>query len=68
VLALKAEKTEVEDLRKNKTNKDDSANQMKAIDIIHKQLSHTVVLMIELLKTLVNDTIDSVAVRQTKRL
>jgi len=31
-------------------------------------LSHTVVLMIELLKTLVNDTIDSVAVRQTKRL
>ncbi len=68
MLALKAEKTEVEDLRKNKTNKDDSANQMKAIDIIHKQLSHTVVLMIELLKTLVNDTIDSVAVRQTKRL
>ena len=46
MLALKAEKTEVEDLRKNKTNKDDSANQMKAIDIIHKQLSHTVVLMI----------------------
>ena len=68
VLALKAEKTEVEDLRKNKTNKDDSDNQMKAIDIIHKQLTHTVVLLIEILKSLINETIDTPAVRQGKRM
>jgi hypothetical protein len=68
VLALKAEKTEVEDLRKNKTNKDDSANQMRAIDIIHKQLTHTLVLTMEMLKTLLSETIDSAAVRQSKRM
>lgn len=68
MLALKAEKTEVEDLRKNKTNKDDSANQMRAIDIIHKQLIHTLVLTMEMLKTLLSETIDNASVRQNKRM
>jgi hypothetical protein len=36
---------------------------MKAIDIIHKQLTHTVVLLIEILKSLINETIDTPAVR-----
>ena len=41
---------------------------MKAIDIIHKQLTHTVVLLIEILKSLINETIDTPAVRQGKRM
>ena len=68
VLSKKAEKTEVEELRRNKTNKCDSENQMKAIDIIHKQVTHTVVLLIEVVKQLENEKNDSVSLRQNKRI
>lgn len=41
---------------------------MKAIDIIHKQVTHTVVLLIEVVKQLENEKIDSVSLRQNKRI
>jgi hypothetical protein len=41
---------------------------MKAIDIIHKQVTHTVVLLIEVVKQLENEKNDSVSLRQNKRI
>jgi len=41
---------------------------MRAIDIIHKQLSHSVVLTIEVIKLMLSETLDSVNQRQNKRL
>ena len=36
MMSSKASKVDVEDMKMNKTNKTDSENQMKAIDIIHR--------------------------------
>jgi hypothetical protein len=36
MMNAKASKEDVEDMKLNKTNKTDSENQMKAIDIIHR--------------------------------
>jgi hypothetical protein len=36
MMSSKANKVDVEDMKMNKTNKTDSENQMKAIDIIHR--------------------------------
>ena len=41
---------------------------MKAIDIIHKQITHTVVLLIEGVKQLENEKNDSASLRQNKRM
>jgi hypothetical protein len=68
VLAEKAEKSECDDLRRNKTNKSDSDTQMKAIDIMHKQLTQTVVLIIELVKCLLDESGESSSVKQGKRM
>lgn len=36
MMNTKARQSDLEDLMKNKTNKTDSENQMKAIDILHR--------------------------------
>ena len=41
---------------------------MKAIDIIHKQITHPVVLLIEVVKQLENEKNDSASLRQNKRM
>ena len=51
----KASKDDVEDMKLNKTNKTDSENQMKAIDILHRQVQHLIVLLIEVAQQLMNE-------------
>lgn len=46
-LATKADKTELSELWDVKSNKEDLELAMKAIDISHHQLLHTIVMMIE---------------------
>lgn len=52
----------------NKTNKTDSENQMKAIDILHRQIQHLIILLIEVVKTLVNDQAETFQEKQNKRV
>ena len=51
----KARQSDVDDLRANKTNKTDTENQMKAIDILHRQNHHLIILIIEIVKQMIND-------------
>lgn len=43
----KAPKDDVENLKLSKTNKTDTENLMKAIDILHRQIKHLIVLLTE---------------------
>jgi len=47
MIDLKADKFEVIELRDLKTNKVDTENNMKAIDVIHKQIRHLIVMLME---------------------
>ena len=49
LIGKKADKEELTDLWNIKTNKQDSELQMKAIDIMHRQLDQTVVLIQEII-------------------
>lgn len=51
-----------------KSNKIDVENNMRAVDILHKQLTHVVVLMIELIKTSMTNQMESETSRQSKRM
>jgi hypothetical protein len=55
MMNTKARQSDVEELVKNKTNKTDSENQMKAIDILHRQIQHLIILQIEVVKELISD-------------
>lgn len=67
MMNAKASKEDVEDMKLNKTNKTDSENQMKAIDIMHRQMEHLIVLLIEIARQLMNDQAESFAEKYTKR-
>ena len=41
---------------------------MKAIDIIYKQLTHALVLTIEIVRQLLNEAFESAAIKQNKRV
>ena len=62
----KAKQTDVDDLKLNKTNKIDSENQMKAIDILHKQNHHLIVLLIEIVKQLLMNHTSTYLEKQNK--
>jgi hypothetical protein len=63
----KASKDDVEDMKLNKTNKTDSENQMKAIDILHRHVQHLIVLLIEVAQQLMNDQAESLVEKSNKR-
>ena len=50
LLSKKAEQTELQKIADSKTNKYDSEQQLRAIDIMHRQLDHTVILLMEIIK------------------
>ena len=50
IIRHKADKSDIKYLKENKTNKLDSEHQMQAIDIMHRQINHTVVLLLEIVK------------------
>ena len=41
---------------------------MNAIDIIYKQLTHAIVLTIEIVRQLLNEAFESAAIKQNKRV
>ena len=49
LLSQKADKEDFKELQYNKTNKHDSELQMKALDIMHRQLDQTVILIMEII-------------------
>jgi hypothetical protein len=55
LMNAKANKDELDHLVQTKTNKTDSENQMKAIDILHRQVQHLIVLLIEVAQQLMNE-------------
>ena len=59
LLQTKADKQDLKDMLDIKSNKIDTEQTMRCIDILHKQTMHTVVLLIETLKTIVTDKKES---------
>ena len=51
MLTQKADKIDLKNLHDIKSNKVDTEQNMRSIDILHKQITHIIVLLIELLKT-----------------
>ena len=68
LLDKKANQTELQDIADQKTNKHDSEQQLRAIDIMHRQLDHTVVLLIEIIKGQLNEQNETMAGTKTNRL
>jgi len=64
VLNSKAAQSEVEMLKEHKTNKHDTDMQMKCLDIMHRQVTHMVVLIIEILKQGIVTKTESETTRQ----
>ena len=50
MMGTKARQDDLDELKQNKANKTDSENQMKAIDILHRQIQHLIILLIEVVK------------------
>ena len=55
IIKKKANRDEVERLYEIKANKFDSEQQMRALDIMHRQISHVSILLLEIQKQLVNE-------------
>ena len=68
LVKTKADQSQIEALQRNKANKADSDMQMKAIDILHRQLSHVIILLLETTKQLINDQNETQASKRTKRM
>lgn len=54
LLALKVDKTDMDNVIEMKSNKTDTDLVMKGLDITHKQITHLVVLVIEHIKLTIN--------------
>ncbi len=54
MLMSKVDKAELEAVIDMKSNKSDTDLAMKGIDILHKQVSHLIVLLVEGVKSLIN--------------
>ena len=50
ILNSKANQRDIDLIKEMKTNKYDSDMQMKCVDIMHKQVTHMAVLLIEIIK------------------
>ena len=68
ILKAKADVQDLRELKELKSNKVDTESAMQCIDIVHKQLSHVIVLFIEFLKTNITNKKDTEAGIQIKRM
>ena len=68
MLRNKADKSDVTHLMDIKSNKIDTENTMRSIDIMHKQITHIIVLLVEFLKTNVKGSKESEVKIQGKRM
>ena len=68
LLDKKANQSDLQNIADSKTNKQDSEQQLRAIDILHRQLDHTVVLLIEIIKGQLNEQNETMAGTKTNRL
>ena len=50
LIANKADKSDLHTLENQKSNKTDTEQSMKCADIMHKQITHIIVLFIEIIK------------------
>lgn len=66
-LQKKADKEDILQLFRQKTNKSDSDMQIKAIAILHKQLVHAFVLLIEFGKLTLTSTKETEMSKQSRR-
>ena len=55
LLSQKADVSDLQELKDSKTNKHDFDLQMKALDIIHRQLDEAVILVMDLILNLINE-------------
>ena len=55
MIQTKAEKIYLERIQEIKANKQDVEHQMKAIDIMHRQMTHLSILLTEVLKSNINE-------------
>ena len=60
--------TDFRNLMDIKSNKVDTENNMRNIDILHKQVTHIIVLLVEFLKTNVHQQKESTTKIQSKRM
>ena len=68
MIQTKAEKIDLERIQEIKANKSDVEHQMKAIDIMHRQMTHLSILLTEMQKQIINEQNESAAAVNTKRL
>ena len=68
MLKNKADLSHLAHLMDIKSNKVDTETNMRSIDILHKQITHIIVLLIEFLKTNVSNQKESHVVIQNKRM
>ena len=68
MLVEKVDKTELEQMDNNKSNKSDTQLTLKAIELLHKQVMHVVVLLIEVIKTMIPNAQENEKVREKKKL
>lgn len=67
LVANKIEKTEFDAQMSMKSNKIDMETNMKAVDILHKQLQHLIVVFLEELRIAVNNTNETWKTQTNKR-
>ena len=63
IIKSKANNEELLTLKEGKTNKSDSALMMRCIDIMHRQISHIIILVLELIKQGISNKIESQVVK-----
>lgn len=68
LLMQKADRKELDALNDLKSNKVDTEQTMKAIDILHKQITHIIVLFIESVKASIKNHVDNKKALQKKRM
>lgn len=64
----KADRKDIDALNDLKSNKVDTESTMKSIDILHKQITHVIVLFIESVKASIKNNVDNKKSVQKKRM
>ena len=67
IVKMKANIDDVNRLNDTKANKHDSEQQMRALDIMHRQVTHLSVLLLEVQKQMINEQNETTAQIKTRR-
>ena len=68
IIKQKANQSEIAQLQKQKANKHDSEQQMRALDIMHRQMTHLSVLLLEVQKQMLNEQNETTAQLKSRRM